>query len=388
MIKAVAAEDTLLREQVAALTDQFSNLPEIIKESLGISIQSLMDKKLDSFRSEIYNVNKVQATTQIPKKQNETQQSYERKSAIDATTRFTRHQQSNNNDQRPVRQMERHQDGTPITCRGCGLKGHSQQNCRYSYLQKLRPARSHPRYLPNAKKLESGLYESSHRVQATVSSILSRVGPKLLTHAVIYGQRAIFQIDTGAQVSCLPYSLIPSSAKSSIIPSTIQLQAYNGQTIQVYGCLATDIHIGEIQLKNCLFQIVSEHCKPILGTPKFENGLETDLENGILKKDNQQHLTICDSKSAGIKIISKSSFFTTSAVAARSITIQPRSSAFIDIKLSACPTSFICALPERVSKNKSLEVYDQCLQLSSLKKTTRIQVSSPRIFLSTSRRKR
>ena len=130
MIKAVAAEDTLLREQVAALTDQFSNLPEMIKESLGVSLQSLMDRKFDSFRNEIFNVNKVQATTQIPKKQNETQQSYEQKSAIDATTRFTRHQQSNHNDQRPVKQMERHPDGTPITCRGCGLREHSQQNCR------------------------------------------------------------------------------------------------------------------------------------------------------------------------------------------------------------------------------------------------------------------
>jgi hypothetical protein len=179
-------------------------------------------------------------------------------------------------------------------------------------------------------------------------------------------------------VSCLPHYLIPSSLKSSIVPSTIQLQSYNGSDIQVYGCLAADIALGEINLQNCIFQIVSDDCKPILGTPElFENGLEIDFQGGLIKKGSQQqHITLCDGPSAAIKIISKSHFFETTATAAESFTIRPHSSKFINVNLSACPTSYICALPERFSKNKSLEVYDQCLQLCSLQETARIEVSN------------
>ena len=157
-------------------------------------------------------------------------------------------------------------------------------------------------------------------------------------------------------MSCLPLSLIPSSNRASIIPSTIQLQAYNGQTIQVYGCVLTDITMGEIRLQNCIFQVVAENCSPILGTPElFQNGLEIDFQKGTIRKNNHlQHLTICDSPSAGIKVISKTSFFTTTAATKRPITIQPHSSTFIDVKLSSCPTSYICALPEQTSKNLSL----------------------------------
>ena len=166
--------------------------------------------------------------------------------------------------------------------------------------------------------------------------------------------------------------------KSAIVPSTIQLQSYNGTDIQVYGCLATDITLGDIQLRNCIFQIVADDCKPILGTPElFENGLEIDFQGGLIRKGPQkQHITLCDGPTAAIKIISKSNFFETTATAAESLTIKPHSSIFINVKLSACPTSYICALPERISRNKSLEVYDQCLQLCSLQGTARIQITN------------
>lgn len=166
--------------------------------------------------------------------------------------------------------------------------------------------------------------------------------------------------------------------KSSIVPSTIQLQSYNGQDIQVYGCLAADITLGEIQLPNCIFQIVADNCSPILGTPELaENGIEIDFQGGLIRKGlQQQHFTLCDSPAAAIKIISKSSFFETSATAAESLMIKPHSSTFINVNLSACPTSYICAIPERISKNKTFEVYDQCLQLHSLQEATKIQISN------------
>jgi hypothetical protein len=42
-IKAVNAEDTLLREQVTALAHQFANLPQLLEDSLGSSLKSMID---------------------------------------------------------------------------------------------------------------------------------------------------------------------------------------------------------------------------------------------------------------------------------------------------------------------------------------------------------
>ncbi|CAG5104848.1 Oidioi.mRNA.OKI2018_I69.chr1.g1600.t1.cds [Oikopleura dioica] len=207
---------------------------------------------------------------------------------------------------------------------------------------------------------------------------MDRVGPKLLTKATIYGQQTNFQLDTGAQVSCIPRSLIPPSMYKDIIPSSIQLQSYNGNEIKVYGCLSAPLEIGKISLKNCIFQIVGDHCSPILGTPELsENNLLIDLRASCLRQDNTtEPIIICRSPAAGIKAVTKSQFFSTSATSVSQITIKPNSSAFIDVCLSESSSSYICALPEKTFRNKNFEIYDQCIQLSSLQNKARIHVAN------------
>ena len=60
-IKAISADDVLLREQVTALTQQFASFPDVLRDSLGTTLSSMIDAKMDSFRKEITSINKVKA---------------------------------------------------------------------------------------------------------------------------------------------------------------------------------------------------------------------------------------------------------------------------------------------------------------------------------------
>lgn len=128
-IKAVTAEETLLREQVSALTHQFTHLPQLLENSLGTSLKSLIDAKIDNIRREFADINKIQPRNE-PTRGNKQQPTYEQRNAINTTSHFTIQNVTTDPDQKPLRQLERHQDGTPITCHACGVKGHSKKNCR------------------------------------------------------------------------------------------------------------------------------------------------------------------------------------------------------------------------------------------------------------------
>lgn len=88
-----------------------------------------------------------------------------------------------------------------------------------------------------------------------------------------------------------------------------------------------------LQLNNCIFHIVDNHCTPILGTPElYENGIQIDLDAGTLRQNDQtENLVITKGPSTGIKAIQKRTFFSTDTTAASSITIQPKSTAFVDV---------------------------------------------------------
>jgi hypothetical protein len=126
-IKAVNAEETLLREQVTALAHQFTNLPQLLENSIGSSLKSMIDAKIENMRREIADINKIKPRNGSENKQ---EPIYEQRNAINTTSTFTRQRGIESADQRPLRQLERHQDGSPITCSACGLKGHSKKNCR------------------------------------------------------------------------------------------------------------------------------------------------------------------------------------------------------------------------------------------------------------------
>jgi len=128
-IKAVTAEDTLLREQVCALTHQFTHLPQLLEDSLGSSLKSMIDEKIDNIRRELASINKIQPKNES-QRETKPQQTYEQRNAINTTSQFTRQSGTAAPNQNPWRQLERHQDGTPITCHACGVKGHSKKNCR------------------------------------------------------------------------------------------------------------------------------------------------------------------------------------------------------------------------------------------------------------------
>ena len=122
-IKAVSADNILLREEMTAISEQFSRLPELMKDILGSTLSTMVDDKLEQLRAE---VSKVSPRTPIA----QPERTHEQRQAVDAAMRFTRPREFQQDFNRPPRQQERHPDGTPKTCFGCGVKGHTKKNCR------------------------------------------------------------------------------------------------------------------------------------------------------------------------------------------------------------------------------------------------------------------
>ena len=108
-----------------------------------------------------------------------------------------------------------------------------------------------------AKKLDSGSYYASNKSRAGISSVSPRIGPKLNIFGQLFDQDILFQVDTGAQVSCLPRKFVPSTLMKTLTPAPFQLESYNGTIIKVFGCLKADPKIGTISLKSCILQIIN-----------------------------------------------------------------------------------------------------------------------------------
>ena len=231
------------------------------------------------------------------------------------------------------------------------------------------------------KKLRNGSCEASHETRAVISSVNPKIGPKINIFGQVFDQDVLFQIDTGAQVSCLPRQFVPSSLLKTLTPAPFQLESYNGSIIKVYGCLKCDIQIGSIDLTDCIFQVVDDTCSPILGTPEiFENKITLDIKNSTIIKENRKELMTVSvnavSRFAGLRVINKSSFYSSSAKSSSTQIIAPRSTAAINVKLAEFTTSTVYALPEQVLRNKNLEIYDQVVQVNPAIDQARIQVAN------------
>ena len=80
-----------------------------------------------------------------------------------------------------------------------------------------------------------------------------------MIHGKMFNQNLMFQIDTGAQVSCIPIKYVNKNHLAKIVPSNVGLESFNGGAIKTFGCIKTDLKIGNITLSNCIFHVVENH---------------------------------------------------------------------------------------------------------------------------------
>lgn len=191
------------------------------------------------------------------------------------------------------------------------------------------------------------------------------------------------QIDTGAQVSCLPLHYITGKDRERIMPSNVGLESFNGGMIRTFGCILGNLQIGEITLNNCLFYIVEDNCSAILGTPELEeNNICIDIGRKKITKDQITESIFTDgyAPSSSIKVIKKSAFYTTSAKTTQFTTIPPKSCVNVNLALEDQPSSIIFAIPEIILKNKNIEIYPQCVKINRFQQTITIKIGNNSVF--------
>ena len=146
----------------------------------------------------------------------------------------------------------------------------------YTHLPILWRTRAYQVRLPqeDGKKLGNGSFYVSKKSHALIAKLSATIGPKLLINGYIFGQRIIFNLDTGAQVSCIPRKFIPATHLSSMTPAPFELQSYNGTSINVYGSICASFNLGSITIDKAILLVVDDDCSPIIGTPEMkENNL-------------------------------------------------------------------------------------------------------------------
>ena len=191
------------------------------------------------------------------------------------------------------------------------------------------------------------------------------------------------QIDTGAQVSCIPICLINESDRKRIVPSNVGLESFNGGTIKTYGCISGNLQIGDIILSNCIFYIVENNCSAILGTPELEeNKISVDMGHKciIQGKYSANFFTDGSATRNSIKIVKKSSFFSSPAKTAQNCTINPKSCTNIDLILENQSSSILFAIPEIILKNKNIELYPQCVKINRFQQLVTVKIGNNSVF--------
>ena len=191
----------------------------------------------------------------------------------------------------------------------------------------------------------------------------------------------MLQIDTGAQFSLVPEKYISPKFRSQITPSYIQLQAYDGSPIRTFGAISANMRIGKIELKNCIFLVVENHCTPLLGTPEIEdNEIIIDTKNRkIMQGANSAEIYTADVyglKSGKIKAVERKTFFTTQGETNQKIVISPKTTSVLNLRLNSSPTNLIYAIPEKITSNKNIEIYPQCVQINRLDASVNIQIGN------------
>ena len=101
----------------------------------------------------------------------------------------------------------------------------------------------------------------------------------LLLQATVFNKRVDFLVDSGAERSVIPLSLVPTSL---ILPSTTKLTGVDGKPLVVFGHIKSSIGIKSLR-RNLTVNFIITNTKPILGADFLtEFGLILNMKDSAL----------------------------------------------------------------------------------------------------------
>ena len=141
-VNVISARDIILQEQIDNLSTQFASFPDMIRESLSVSISSIVLQQVQAMTSDIADIHRISAKKESQK----TTENYQRnnnfkqdeRQRVSEQPRNMQHQQEtlrrNYQQDRSERYYPDHfeltPDGKPYRCVTCGVLGHRSRNCR------------------------------------------------------------------------------------------------------------------------------------------------------------------------------------------------------------------------------------------------------------------
>jgi hypothetical protein len=140
-VNVISARDIILQEQIDNLSSQFASFPDMIRESLNVSISSIVQQQVKAMTSEIADIHRISAKKESQKSSENQQQNNFKKDErqrVSEQSRNTQHdremQRGNYHQERSERPYPDHfelaPDGKPYRCATCGVLGHRSRNCR------------------------------------------------------------------------------------------------------------------------------------------------------------------------------------------------------------------------------------------------------------------
>ena len=118
-IRAISAAELQLQEQVAALTAQLAAVPDIIRETLGQSVNSAVSDQMHAIRNEIGEIKKISSKAASNTWKEERRQ--EQAQHVQTAANFMGQQQP---------QRARDDSRRKERCRRCGFTNHKTEDCR------------------------------------------------------------------------------------------------------------------------------------------------------------------------------------------------------------------------------------------------------------------
>lgn len=119
---------------------------------------------------------------------------------------------------------------------------------------------------------------------AAINEIISptdQCGDKTLVNGEILDRKLEILIDTGSQINAISSSCIPTEIIGKLGKSDLNIQSFTGNKVDIMGKFSTDIQMGTLNLKNCVFHVINGKCRTILGTSTLRsNDLQIHIKAG------------------------------------------------------------------------------------------------------------
>jgi hypothetical protein len=141
-VNVISARDIIFQEQTDNLSSQFASFPDMIRESLSVSISSIVQQQVKAMTSEIADIHRISAKKESQKSTENQQQNnnfkQDERQRFSEQPRSTQHnretQRGNYHQERSERSYPDHLElapnGKPFRCATCGVLGHRSRNCR------------------------------------------------------------------------------------------------------------------------------------------------------------------------------------------------------------------------------------------------------------------